>query len=90
MRWAMSDRVLIVDDDESLRESLELVLAAEGFEVVTAADGVAALGRLEASSFDVVLCDVRMPGMDGIELLPQLVRRLPGTPVIMMSAYGTD
>jgi len=90
MRWAMSDRVLIVDDDESLRESLELVLAAEGFEVVTAPDGSVALGRLEASTFDVVLCDVRMPGMDGIELLPQLVRRLPGTPVIMMSAYGTD
>ncbi len=86
----MSDRVLIVDDDESLRESLELVLAAEGFEVVTAADGPTALGRLETSSVDVVLCDVRMPGMDGIELLPQLVRRLPGTPVIMMSAYGTD
>jgi len=90
MREEMSDRVLIVDDDESLRESLELVLAAEGFEVVTAPDGPGALGRLEASSFDVVLCDVRMPGMDGIELLPQLVRRLPGTTVIMMSAYGTD
>ena len=90
MREEMSDRVLIVDDDESLRESLELVLAAEGFEVVTAADGPAALGRLETSSFDVVLCDVRMPGMDGIELLPQLVRRLPGTTVIMMSAYGTQ
>jgi len=90
MRWGMSDRVLIVDDDESLRESLELVLAAEGFEVVTAGDGPAALGRIEASTFDVVLCDVRMPGMDGIELLPQLVRRVPGTTVIMMSAFGTD
>jgi two-component system response regulator AtoC len=86
----MSDRVLIVDDDESLRESLELVLAAEGFEVVTAGDGSGALARVEASSFDVVLCDVRMPGMDGLELLPQLVRRLPGTTVIMMSAFGTD
>jgi DNA-binding NtrC family response regulator len=86
----MSDRVLIVDDDESLRESLELVLAAEGFEVVTAADGSGALSRLESSSFDVVLCDVRMPGMDGLELLPQLVRRVPGTTVIMMSAFGTD
>jgi two-component system response regulator AtoC len=86
----MSDRVLIVDDDESLRESLELVLAAEGFEVVTAADGSGALSRLEASTFDVVLCDVRMPGMDGLELLPQLVRRVPGTTVIMMSAFGTD
>jgi two-component system response regulator AtoC len=90
MQQGMSDRVLIVDDDESLRESLELVLAAEGFEVVTAGDGSEALGRIEASSFDVVLCDVRMPGMDGIELLPQLVRRVPGSTVIMMSAFGTD
>jgi two-component system response regulator AtoC len=90
MQQEMSDRVLIVDDDESLRESLELVLAAEGFEVVTAGDGSEALGRIEASSFDVVLCDVRMPGMDGIELLPQLVRRVPGSTVIMMSAFGSD
>src|SRR5262245_51743577 len=86
----MSERVLIVDDDESLRESLELVLAAEGFEVVSAPDGPEALSRIEASAFDVILCDVRMPGMDGMELLPQLVRRLPGSTLIMMSAYGSD
>jgi two-component system response regulator AtoC len=86
----MSDRVLIVDDDESLRESLELVLAAEGFEVVGAPDGPDALARVETSTFDVILCDVRMPGMDGMELLPQLLRRLPGTTLIMMSAYGSD
>jgi two-component system response regulator AtoC len=86
----MSDRVLIVDDDDALRESLELVLAAEGFEVVGASDGPGALARAEDSPFDVVLCDVRMPGMDGIELLPQLVRRMPGSTVIMMSAYGSE
>jgi len=89
MRRGMSDRVLIVDDDESLRDSLELVLAAEGFEVVSAPDGPEALARIEASGFDVILCDVRMPGMDGMELLPQLVRRLPGSTLIMMSAYGS-
>jgi len=86
----MSDRILIVDDDAALRESLELVLAGEGFEVVAAADGASALARAESSPFDVVLCDVRMPGMDGIELLPQLVRRMPASTVIMMSAYGSD
>ena len=86
----MSDRILIVDDDDALRESLELVLASEGFQVVGAPDGAGALTRAEASPFDVVLCDVRMPGMDGLELLPQLVRRMPGSTVIMMSAYGTD
>jgi two-component system response regulator AtoC len=86
----MADRILIIDDDEALRESFELVLRAEGYEVSAAEDAGAALALVEASSFDAILCDLRMPGVDGMELLPQLVRRLPHTPVIMMSAYGTD
>jgi two-component system response regulator AtoC len=85
----VAERILIVDDDESLRESLGLVLAAEGYEVACAADADAALRELEAIPPDVVLCDLRMPGMDGMELLPQLVRRLRGAPVILMSAYGS-
>jgi two-component system response regulator AtoC len=82
------DRILVVDDDEALRESLALLLAAEGYEVVTAGDAAAALARLE-EPVDVVLCDVRMPGRDGLELLPELIRRLPGAPVLLMSAYGS-
>ena len=69
----MSDRILVVDDDPALRESLQLVLSAEGYAAAGAADGDAALARIEAESFDVILCDLRMPGMDGMELLPQLV-----------------
>ena len=84
----MADRILVVDDDDALRESLGLLLAAEGYEVVTADDAAAALARLE-EPIDVVLCDVRMPGMDGLELLPELIRRLPGAPVLLMSAYGS-
>jgi two-component system response regulator AtoC len=86
----MAERILIADDDDALRESLELVLAAEGYEVVTARDGAAALAQVETQPVDVVLCDLRMPGMDGLELLPQLVRRLPGVPVLLMSAYGSS
>jgi two-component system response regulator AtoC len=85
---SVADRILVVDDDEALRESLALLLAAEGYEVVTAADASAALARLE-EPLDVVLCDVRMPGMDGLELLPELIRRMPGAPVLLMSAYGS-
>jgi DNA-binding NtrC family response regulator len=85
----MAERILIADDDDALRESLELVLAAEGYEVVTARDGASALAALEAQPVDVVLCDVRMPGRDGLELLPDLLRRLPGATVILMSAYGS-
>lgn len=86
----MSERILIVDDDDSLRESLELVLAAEGYEIVTASCAEEALERLEDAPVDVVLTDLRMPGLDGMELLPQITRRLPGVPVLLMSAYGTE
>jgi DNA-binding NtrC family response regulator len=85
----MSERILIADDDDALRESLQLVLSAEGYEVLTAPDGAAALALLETQTVDIVLCDLRMPGVDGLELLPQLGRRLPGVPVILMSAYGS-
>jgi two-component system response regulator AtoC len=84
----LPDRILVVDDDEALRESLALLLAAEGYDVVTAGDAPTALACLE-TPVDVVLCDVRMPGMDGLELLPELIRRLPGAPVLLMSAYGS-
>src|SRR5574338_49081 len=85
----MAERILIADDDDALRESLELVLAAEGYEVASARDGDAALAALEAQPADVVLCDLRMPGRDGLELLPEILRRLPGVTVVLMSAYGS-
>ena len=56
----MAERILVIDDDEGLRESLQLVLSAEGYEVGGAEDSRAALGILENSSFDVILCDLRM------------------------------
>jgi two-component system response regulator AtoC len=84
----MSGRILIIDDDEALRDSLQLVLCAEGYEVAVAAEGREALDLAEDGVFDAILCDLRMPGIDGLELLPELVRRLPGTTIILMSAYG--
>ncbi|MEN8183429.1 MAG: sigma-54 dependent transcriptional regulator [Myxococcota bacterium] len=85
----MKERILIVDDDPGLRESLELVLAAEGHPVIGAENASAALEVLQQAPVDLVLCDLRMPGMSGMELLPELVRRLPAATVIMMSAYGS-
>jgi two-component system, NtrC family, response regulator AtoC len=81
--------LLIVEDDRDLRESLQLVLAAEGYEAHCAAGADEALALIDRISFEVVLCDLRMPGMDGMELLPLLARRLPDSTLIMMSAYGT-
>jgi len=86
----MSERILIVDDDHALRESLEMVLASEGYAVITARGGEEALELLLANPVDLVLCDLRMPGLDGFDLLPQIARQLPGVPIVIMSAYGTE
>ena len=86
----MFERILIVDDDDALRESLELILSAEGYTVLSAHCGEAALESVEDSPVDAVLCDLRMPGIDGFELIPQLGRWLPGVPIILMSAHGTE
>ena len=85
----MPAQLLIVEDDAELRESLQLVLAAEGYEAHCAAGAEEALALIDRISFEVVLCDLRMPGMDGMDLLPLLARRLPDSTLIMMSAYGT-
>ena len=86
----MPQRVLIVDDDEALRESLALVLGAEGYETSLARDGADALARIDDTMPDIVLCDLRMPGIDGLALLPELSRRRPDATLILMSAYGTE
>lgn len=86
----MYGRALIVDDDEVLRESLELILSAEGYSVLCADSGVSALEVIENSPIDVVLCDLRIPGIDGFDLMPQIARLLPGVPIILMSAHGTE
>jgi len=85
----MPERILIVDDDDALRESLEMVLASEGYDVIAARDGASALTAIDAGPVDIVLTDIRMPGIDGLELLPQIARRIPGVAVILMSAFGS-
>ncbi len=85
----MGDRTLIVDDDAGLRESLEILLSAEGYEVQSAANASLALARCEQSAPEIVLCDARMPGSDGQELLPQLHRLVPRATLILMSAQGS-
>jgi len=86
----MSARILIVDDDDALRDSLQLVLSSEDYQVVGARSGEEALEILSSAAPEIVLCDLRMPGMDGMQLLPELARRQPGATLILMSAYGTE
>jgi two-component system, NtrC family, response regulator AtoC len=86
----MFQNILVVDDDAALRDSLSLLLAAEGYTVRTAPDGAQALALLEQASADAILCDLRMPGLDGFDLIPQITRQWPGIPIILMSAHGTE
>ncbi len=81
-------RALIIDDENGIRTSLGLILADEGYEVCRAANGDEGLAIAHAERFDLVLCDVRMPGRSGLEILPELIRAQPDATVLMMSAYG--
>ena len=81
--------VLVVDDDRAGLESVRLVLEREGFRVLGAESGREALDVLRAESVQVVLTDLMMPGMDGIDLLKAIRQVVPGTDVILMTAYGT-
>lgn len=81
-------RILIVDDNENMRRLLGDILAPK-HDVVLAGDGAAARAHLEESEFDVVLTDVRMPGLDGFELAKLLKERWPATEIVVMTAYAS-
>ena len=82
-------RILIVDDDPSLLRLLDLRLQTAGYTVDTADSASAALARVEQSVPDAVITDLRMDGMDGLDLLGELQRRQPGLPVLLLTAHGT-
>jgi two-component system NtrC family response regulator len=81
--------VLLIDDDESLRRVTEYTLKEEGCEVLTAANGREGLNIFRSAVVDLVLSDVRMPEIDGMDLLPRLKAMQPDLPVIMLTAHGT-
>ncbi|HOX45756.1 MAG TPA: sigma-54 dependent transcriptional regulator [Myxococcota bacterium] len=81
-------RILVVDDEESVRHQIAALLKLKGFQVEAVGDGPAALALLEERPCDLVLCDVRMPGMDGLSVLDKLGGTEADEAVIIMSAYG--
>src|SRR5512141_1502309 len=83
------ETILIVDDEKNYLLVLSAVLEEEGYEVLTAPGGAEALDVQKSSDIDLVVTDMKMPGMDGIELLEQVKARDPELPVIMMTAHGT-
>jgi two-component system response regulator HydG len=82
-------KVLVVDDQKNMRATTAIVLRSAGHVVEEAEDGAAALQRIGQEAFDVVLTDLRMPNVDGMELLREALRLAPETQVIVMTAYGT-
>ena len=85
----MSKSILIVEDEEVLRQSLAELLSDEGYEVKQASDGKQAYELILNQPADLILTDIRMPNMDGLELLGKLQQTAPQTPVIILTAYGT-
>jgi two-component system NtrC family response regulator len=82
-------RLLVVDDERTQRQMLTSILERAGYVVTTAADGEEALAKLDAGSYDLMLTDQKMPGMEGMELLERARTRIPGLPVVLMTAYGS-
>jgi two-component system response regulator HydG len=85
----MKERILVVDDEQSHRTMLKAVLTKEGYDIFEADDGLSGIGAVENESFDLILMDIRMTDMDGLEALGQIKKMSPSIPVIMMTAYAS-
>lgn len=85
----MKHRILVVDDEESIREFLDIMLRKEGYEVTTAEDGEKALEIFKKKSFDMVISDLQMPKMNGLDLLKAIKEQSPDVIFLMITAFGT-
>lgn len=85
-----SQKVLIVDDELNMRRTLNDILEDEGYDVTTAATGEEAIELCSRNNYEIILMDVRMPGIDGVEAFRQIRRHQEGVRVILMSAYSID
>ena len=82
-------RILVIDDEKSIRKTLKDILEYEKYQVEEAADGVEGFNMLKSGKFDVVLCDIKMPKIDGIEVLEKVMQLNPEIPFVMISGHGT-
>lgn len=82
-------KILIINDEKSIRKTLREILEYEKYQVDEAADGMEGLACVQKNKYDIILCDIKMPKMDGIELLDRLMLSNADTPVVMISGHGT-
>ena len=83
----MNTSVLIIDDEDKLRNLLSRIVKAEGFEVLEAPDCKTGLKKLDSHEIDVVLCDVKLPDGNGVDLSLKIIEKNPFTEVILLTAY---
>jgi len=81
-------KILVIDDERAIRNSLREILSDEGYDVEVAEDGLSGLEKARAGRFDVVFCDIKMPGMDGLEVLDSLCKEGTDSAVVMISGHG--
>ena len=85
----MPQKVLVIDDERAIRSALKDILSFEGFEVEEAIDGLEGIKKIKDHDYDCILCDIKMPKMDGIEVLDQALELKPDIPFILISGHGT-
>lgn len=83
-------KILIVDDEESVRYSFKKLLREPAYRVLDAEDGFQAIAKVEEEAPDLVILDIQMPGLDGLEVLQRIKSLAPKTPVLMITAYGSS
>ena len=81
-------KILVVDDERAIRNSLKEILSDEGYAVDTAEDGASALALAERDRYNIIFCDIKMPGMDGIEFLDKVMEEGLDSAVVMISGHG--
>src|SRR5271169_2341994 len=83
-------KVLVVDDDPVVGRSIDRVLTGKGYAVITAGNGEEALAKLRDEKYDVVFTDIKMPGMNGLEVAERVKASQPWLPVVIITGYGTE
>ena len=82
-------KILIIDDEKAICNTLKEILEYEKYEIDIANDGMEGIRKMQSSNFDLVLCDIKMPKMDGLEVLTKIQEIKPEIPVVMISGHGT-
>lgn len=82
-------KILVIDDERSIRNTLKDILGFEGYQVETAENGIIGTGMVKTADYDIILCDIKMPDMDGLEALEQIMQHKPESTVVMISGHGT-